>query len=351
MNLDPFTAALHADADLADVPDVAPPVRVTTTYDRGEQSALEYRRSHHPTTDRFEAVIGALEGGHAVAFPSGMAAALAILRHVRPARIAIPEDVYHGVRSLVRSEEQHGAIEVVDVEDLGEGDLWWIETPSNPKCLVTDIAAAAAAAATRGVIVAVDSTFATPVLQRPLALGAHLVMHSTTKFIAGHSDAMGGVVVVHTSPEADALRHQRMQDGAIPGSLDVWLALRGVRTLPLRVERQSSTASEIAAWLNGQVLRVWHPSLPDHPGFDIARRQMSRSGGVLSFELESGDRARAVVDALRLFRKATSLGGVESLAEWRRSVNPAAPEGLIRLSMGLEAPADLMADLEQAVTG
>ncbi len=349
MAIDPFTAAVHADRIVADGFDVAPPIRVTTTFDRTDQTEREYRRSHHATTERFEAVLGALEGGHAVAYPSGMSAVLAILRHFRPDRVALPKDVYHGVRSLVDTEARRGTLRTVDPDRLGEGDMWWVETPSNPRCLVTDIAVTAAVARQRGVIVVVDSTFATPVLQQPLALGADVVMHAATKFIAGHSDALGGAVVVAQESTAGALRFARMQDGAVPGSLDVWLALRGIRTLPLRVERQSASAAAVASWLAPRVPVVWHPSLRTHPGHAIAGRQMASGGGVLSFEMETSDLARRVVARTRLFRTATSLGGVESLAEWRRSVNPDAPEGLVRLSIGLESPADLIADLEQAL--
>ncbi len=346
---DPATIAIHADTDVEDVPGIAPPVHVATTYDRTYQDALVYRRSEHPTTDRLEAVLGALEGGHAVAYPSGMAATLAVLRLLRPVRIALPADVYHGTRKLVATEAEAGVSEVVRPHQLRAGDVWWIETPSNPKCEITDIAATAAAAVASGAVLVVDSTFATPVLQQPLRLGAALVVHSATKFISGHSDAMGGVVVAPTGEEADRLRHRRMEDGAVPGAFDVWLALRGVRTLPLRVARQSATAAAIAAWLTGRVPTVWHPSLPSHSGHDVARRQMSGFGGVLSFEVESAGAAEATVDRLRLFRKATSLGGVESLVEWRRSVDDSAPEGLIRLSIGLEAEADLISDLAEAL--
>lgn len=349
MSDDPFTIALHADGAIDDGVDVAPPIRVSTTYDRSAQQAYEYRRSHHATTERLEAVMGALEGGHAVVYPSGMAAALAVLRHLRPQRVSLPADVYHGVRSLVTTEAQRGRLEIVPAEALAAGDLWWVETPSNPKCLLTDIAAACEEASGRGVKTVVDSTFATPVLQRPLKLGADVVLHSATKFIAGHSDAMGGVLVTPRPDAAETLRHERMEAGLVSGALDVWLTLRGVRTLPLRVERQSASAAAIAAWLHGHVPQVWHPSLPDHPGHELAQRQMRSGGGVLSFEVEDGARARQIVAALALFRTATSLGGVESLAEWRRSVNPAAPEGLVRLSVGLESPADLIADLERAL--
>ncbi len=278
-----------------------------------------------------------------------MAAVLAVLRHVRPRRIALPADVYHGVRSLFEAEAAEGTFDLVDAGGLTAGDLWWLESPSNPRCRVTDVAATVRAARAVGAVVAVDSTFATPVLQQPLALGADYVVHSATKFIAGHSDALGGIVAVASSEEAAQLRHRRTLDGATIGSLDVWLALRGVRTLPLRVERQAASAATVAAWLDGRVPTVWHPSLPSHPDHAVAQRQMAAGGGVLSFEMSSGRRAEAVVDRVRVFRRATSLGGVESLAEWRRSVNPQAPEGLIRLSIGLEAPADLVADLDQAM--
>ncbi len=349
MNLDPATTALHADDAIEDAPGIAPPIHVATTYDRSGQDALVYRRSEHPTTDRLEAVLGALEGGDAVVYPSGMAAVLALLRSCRPGCIALPDDVYHGTRKLVATEAAAGSLAVVQVEKLGNGDIWWVETPSNPRCEVVDIADVVDRAHARGATVVVDSTFATPVLQRPLDLGADIVLHSTTKFISGHSDAMGGVLVTSTAIEAEALRYRRMEDGATPGALDVWLTLRGVRTLPLRVMRQSESATTIASWLADRVPVVWHPSLPGHPGHTVASRQMRGFGGVLSFEMENGGEASAIVERLRLFRTATSLGGVESLAEWRRSVDHEAPEGLIRLSIGIEAHQDLIADLEHAL--
>ncbi len=347
MARDPYTSALHADRSVADAPDVGPPIHVASTYERGAVTA--YRRDRHQTTERLEAVMGALEGGAAVAYPSGMAAIAGLLRHLRPARVALPEDVYHGTREFVGAEAARGAWEVVEPVELREGDVWWVETPSNPKCLLTDVGAVAEQAAARGVVVAVDSTFATPVLQQPLTLGAGFVMHSTTKFVGGHSDTMGGVVVAADPADAEALRDARRRDGAIPGALDVWLALRGVRTLPLRVARQTETAGVVAEWLAGRVPRVWYPGLPGHPGHDVAARQMSGFGSIVSFEMGSFDEAAAVVSALRLIRVATSLGGVETLAEHRRTVNPTAPEALIRLTIGLEAPADLIADLAKAL--
>lgn len=347
----PATTAVHADAGHGDGVDISPPIHTSTTYDRSHQQDRFYRRSEHVTTERLEAVLGALEGGRAVCYPSGQSAVASLLRHLAPRRISLATDVYHGVESFVTTEAERGHWALVGTGELGEGDVWWIETPSNPRCLITDIAATAAAAADAGATLIVDATFASPVLQQTLALGAGFVIHSSTKFIGGHSDALGGVVVTGDEAVADELRFRRMQDGAMPGSLDVWLTLRGVRTLPLRVERQASSALIVAQHLHGRVPTVWYPGLATHPGHEIAARQMSAFGGVLSIELESDERARSMVQRLRLFRVATSLGGVESLAEWRRSVNPNAPEGLVRLSIGIEAPDDLLADLDQALGG
>jgi cystathionine gamma-synthase len=176
------------------------------------------------------------------------------------------------------------------------------------------------------------------------------VVHSATKFIGGHSDALGGMVVVPDADMADRLRSARSREGAVPGALETWLVLRGVRTLALRVERQSASAAAIAAHLAGRVRAVWYPWLASHPGHEVARRQMSAGGGVLSFEVQDDATAARVVANLRLFTRATSLGGVESLAEHRRSIDPAAPPGLIRLSVGLEGVADLIADLDRAFT-
>jgi cystathionine gamma-synthase len=345
---DPATVALHADGDIAELPDIAPAIRPATTFAR-DSTARFYRRDSHETTERLEAVLGALEGGSAVAYPSGMAAVAAILRHIRPRRIALPEDVYHGVRALVGREALHGTWQITTTDALGKGDVWWVETPSNPKCLITDVAEVATMAHSRGVHVVVDATFATPVLLRSLDLGADFVVHAATKFIAGHSDAMGGVAVSVDDEVAAELRDARRDDGAVPGALETWLALRGVRSLPLRVERQSGSALAIAEHLTGRVPRVWYPGLPGHPGHDVAVRQMAAFGGVLSFEVESEAHAARLVKALRVFRNATSLGGVESLAEHRIEADAKAPKGLIRLSVGLESPVDLIADLDQAM--
>ncbi len=345
MTGDLHTLAIHGDREVADDPGLGPPIHVSTTFDKARDPARYYRRESHVTTERFEAVVGAMEGGAAVAYPSGMAAIAAVLRMLQPVRVALPEEAYHGTRELVAASDWAAA----SPGELAEGDVWWLETPSNPRCLVADLAAVAAEAGERGVAVVVDSTFATPALQRPLDHSVPFVVHAATKFLSGHSDAMGGVAVCARDVDAARLREARSRDGAIPGSLDVWLALRGVRTLPLRVERQSASALAIARWLEGRVPRVWYPGLPSHPGHDVAGRQMRAYGAVLAFELASQDDAAAAVRRFRLFRNATSLGGVESLAEHRIEADPESPPGLIRLSVGLEAPEDLIADLDQAL--
>lgn len=347
---DPATVALHADDDLESAPDVSPPLHLATTYRADNPAGLSYGREETATRRRLEAVLGALEGGHAVAYASGQAATYAALRHLRPRRVAIDRG-YHGTHNILARLHEDG-LEVIDLErEPGEGDVVWLETPKNPTCELEDIAAHARRAHAAGARVAVDSTFATPVLQNPLALGADVVMHSTTKFIAGHSDVMGGVLVVRHEEQARRLRTERSLLGSIPGGLETWLTLRSLRTLSLRITRQSESATRIAAWLEGRVPRVWHPSLASHPGHALAETQMRGPGGVLSIELASEAAARAFPGKLRLFAEATSLGGVESLIEWRRRHDPNTPPTLLRLSIGLEAPEDLIADLNQGLEG
>lgn len=343
------TLALHADRGLEPGPDVAPPIHPSTTFDADNPQGLVYARNDQPTRRRLEAVLGALDGGQAVVYSSGQAAATAALLHLRPRRVAIARGGYHGSHLAIGALRPFGVEEVALDADVGPGDLVWLETPKNPTCEIADIAVHAARAHAAGAQLLVDGTFATPALQLPLALGADLAFHSVTKLIAGHSDALGGVLVAREPALAEALRAARTVIGAVPGSLETWLALRGVRTLALRVERQSATAARLAAWLAARVARVWHPSLGSHPGHEIAVRQMRAGGPVLSIELESEARARALPGALRLFRDATSLGGVESLVEWRRKHDAEAPPALLRLSIGLEDPADLEADLERGL--
>jgi len=341
----PDTLALHADDGLEPLPDVAPPIRLAATYDAGNEEGLVYSRYQHPTRQRLERVLGALEGGHAVTYASGLAATVAVLRHYRPRRVLIAAG-YHGTHQVLESLKPEGLQVLGPDAESGEGDLIWIETPKNPTCELEDIAEQARRAHDAGARLAVDSTFATPVLQLPLALGADLVMHSSTKFLAGHSDVLGGVLVVPDEAQSKALRDERAISGALPGSLEAWLTLRSLRTLSLRVRRQSDSAATIAAWLEPRVRKVWHPSLRSHPQHALAARQMRGPGGVMSIELDDPESAQSLPSRLKLFRDATSLGGVESLIEWRRKHDPHAPPALLRISVGLEDPEDLISDLE-----
>lgn len=341
------TISVHGDRSRSELPDVAPAIRPATTFVRG--AGRTYRRDSHETTERFEAVIGALEGGHAVAYPSGMAAVAAAMAHVRPRQVSIPDDVYHGVRALIGGMADRGDIAVVPEDALEAGDLWWIETPSNPRCLITDLGSVATQARTRGVVTVCDATFATPVLLHPLDFGIDLVVHAATKAIAGHSDVMGGLLVVADEDEAAELRGARTVTGAVPGSLDVWLALRGVRTLPLRMERSTASAGAIARWFAERGIRTWYPGLEDHPGHDIAARQMLGMGSMLAVDLGDEATADRVIDALSLFTNATSLGGVESLVERRALSDPTMPPGLVRFSVGIEDVEDLLEDLDHAM--
>ena len=342
------TLALHADHGIEPTADVAPPIHVTTTFTAGEPSGLYYARDDQPTRRRLEAVLSALEGGTAVTFASGQAATFAALQRLRPPRVAIGRGGYHATHAAIAA---LGIPEIPLAAPLGPDDLVWLETPRNPTCELADVAAYAARARAAGARLAVDSTFATPVLQSPLALGADLVMHASTKFLAGHSDALGGVLVARDPDLGKALHAARTVSGAVMGALETWLTLRGVRTLSLRVRRQSETAGRLAAFLEPRVARVWHPSLASHPGHTLARTQMRGGGPMLAIELSSEERARALPGALRLFQDATSLGGVESLAEWRRKWDPEAAPGLVRLSIGLEDPEDLEEDLARALGG
>lgn len=345
----PDTLAVHADHGVEDSPDVAPPIHVATTFTAGNEEGLVYSRFEQPTRRRLEAVLGALEGGEAVTYASGQAAALAALMHLAPRRVAIAHGGYHGTQAVVDALARFGVQKVPLEADVGKGDLIWLETPKNPTCELQDVAAHAVRARAAGALLLVDGTFATPVLQQPLALGADLSFHSMTKFLSGHSDALGGVLVARDPALAAAMRKARGIAGSVPGALETWLVLRGVRTLGVRVRRQCETATRLAGWLEPRVARVWHLSLPSHPGHALAERQMRGPGAILSFELASEAAARALPSHLALFADATSLGGVESLVEWRRKHDPEAPAGLLRVSVGLEDFEDLAADLAQGL--
>lgn len=370
------TLAIHAGGE----PDaatgaVAPPLHLATTFKHGPAgeriAGYEYIRDASPTQDRLEAALAAVEGGAgALTFASGMAAASALLQSLPVGgHVLIASDLYHGVRTLVKDflTEQVIASTTVDMTDLAavraglkpNTRCVWVETPSNPLLEVTDVAALAAMLRAEHVaFLAVDSTFASPALMNPIALGADVVMHSTTKYLGGHSDAMGGALVFR---ERNALfekvQHRRHVLGAVMAPFNAWLTLRGLRTLSCRIERHCRNARAVAEFLARQpaIKRVNYPGLASHPGHAIAAAQMRDFGGMLSIHMKGGrNAALALAGRLKLFTNATSLGGVESLIEHRASVEgpmPVSPPNLLRLSIGLEHHEDLIADLEQALRG
>jgi len=368
------TLAIHAGRE----PDAATgavrePLHLSTTFERGADGSYPhgyyYSRSGNPNRTSLERALAALEHGtEAVAFASGSAATLAVFALAAPGgRIVCSADCYHGTAKQLRDIVPRWGVDVefVDVTNLAEvsqalavtTSLLWFETPSNPLLRVADIAALVELAHARGTLVGVDNTFASPVLQQPLALGADLVMHSTTKYLGGHSDVLGGIVVARSSgPECAALRDYQGTAGGVPSPFDCWLVLRSLPTLPLRVRAQAANALAVAGFLHAdpRVDKVHYAGLPDHPGHEIALRQMSGGfGGVLSAEVPGGkERALAVAADLKLFTRATSLGGTESLVEHRASMEgplSRTPQGLLRMSIGLEHVDDLIADLDQAL--
>ncbi len=373
--LHPDTLAIHAGAP-AERPggQVAPPIALTTTWVHGPAAELphgyEYVREGSPLHTQFEDACAALEGGaRALSFASGAAVATALMQAQEPGtHVLLPAECYMQIRELARDHFTRWGLThtVVDMCDLDAvRAAWtpatrvvWLETPSNPQMSVTDIATIAALARKHGARTIVDNTFATPVLQQPLALGADVVTHSATKYIGGHSDVHGGVAIF--ARDGDFVRRTlrlRTVTGGVMAPFNVWLALRGLRTLPVRVRRHSEIALALAKWLttHSRVATVRYPWLPSHPQHALATRQMSGGGGMLSVDV-AGTRedAIAVVGRVRLFTPATSLGGVESLIEHRASIEGAlssAPPTLLRLSVGLEHPDDLIADLDQALRG
>jgi cystathionine gamma-synthase len=326
---------------------------------------VEYARDGGTDTwEALERAVGALEGGTAVAFGSGMAAAAAILETLPTgASVVVPADSYAGVRVLLSDGAAHGRWKVtaVDITDTAAteqaawaSDLLWLESPTNPLLDVADLPRLCAFGRDRGAQVVVDNTFATPLLQRPLTLGADLVLHSATKFIGGHSDLLTGVVVARDSEAAGRIRRRRQLSGGTPGALESYLALRGLRTMPVRLERAQRTAGELARRLAAHpaVSRVRYPGLADDPGHARAAAQMSGFGAMLSFEVVGGAAAAdAVCAGVRVVVSATSLGGVETTFERRAKLagQEHIPPGLIRMSVGVEHPEDLWTDLDRAL--
>jgi cystathionine gamma-synthase len=352
------------------------PIQPATTFirdpDNQYRRGRNYARTDNPGYDQPEALITALEGGAAsLVFASGMAAATTLFRALPiGAHVVAPIVMYHGLRRWIagHAAEGHITADFVDAASLdalrdgvvpGRSRLVWIETPANPLWSITDIAGAAEIAHAAGALLAIDSTTASPVLTRPLALGADIVMHSATKYLNGHSDVIAGSLTTARDDEFwQRLVAARSSGGAILGSLEAYLLVRGLRTLPLRVERACRSAQSIAEAMarHPQVREVLYPGLPAHPGHALAARQMTGGfGGMLSIRVKGGeDAAIAAAARVEVWKRATSLGGVESLVEHRASIEGAGspvPPDLLRLSVGIEDPQDLIEDLEIALAG
>ena len=369
------TRAIHVgQAPDPDTGAVIVPIYQTSTYAQKAvgEFRYDYARTANPTRDALQECLASLEGArHGLAFASGMAATTTIMHLLDPGRrVVAVNDVYGGTYRLFSKvyEPKGYRFTYVTPEqcntDLGAhlGDdtaLVWLESPTNPLLNVIDLRAAADAAHAAGAIVVVDNTFASPYLQRPLEHGADIVVHSTTKYLGGHSDVVGGFAATNDDGIAERLGFLQNSLGAVPGPFDAWLVLRGLKTLAVRMKQHCENAMQVALWLerNGGVERVLYPGLPSHPGHEIARRQMRDFGGMVSFLAESETHALELVARTKIWKLAESLGGVESLLEVPAKMTHAstadapfaAPKNLVRLSVGIESVDDLVADLEQAL--
>ena len=372
------TRAIHAGQE----PDprtgaIIPPIYQASTHVQdgigGFREGFEYNRAGNPTRSSLETQLAALEGGvNALSFASGLAAEDALLRGIlKPGdHVLLGNDVYGGTyRLLTKVLAPWGiettTVELADVEAIREAirpetKIVWLETPSNPLLKIVDIAQIAEIGHAAGAIVVVDNTFASPALQQPLALGADLVVHSTTKYLGGHSDVLGGAVVFGDDRFFDQVKFQQFAVGAVSAPLDAWLTTRGIKTLAVRMRQHSENAQAIAEWAasRSEFAQVFFPGLASHPGHEIAAKQMTGFGGMLSFGLAGGaDAARTFAESTELFQLAESLGGVESLIGYPsdmthasvRGTALAVPENVVRLSVGIEDVDDLITDLEQAL--
>jgi cystathionine gamma-synthase len=373
------TLAVHAGAEPDEISGgVSPSIQMSTTFRQDgigkPRRGFEYGRSGNPTRQALEAAIAALEGGaHGLAYASGLAATQNLLYLLEPGeRLILSDDAYGGTWRLAskvwsRYGVEVEAVNLCDLDALAAAlasgpaaRMVWVETPTNPLMKVVDISAVARVAATAGALTVVDNTFATPFLQRPLELGADVVMHSATKYLSGHSDVISGLLVTRRDDLEERLRFHQNAAGAVPSPFDCWLVMRGMRTLAVRMERASSNAAAIAEWLaaRDEVSKVYYPGLASHPQHELVERQMRLPGAMLSFELKAGEpAARRLAEATRLFTLAESLGAVESLIELPAVMTHLSaagsplevPAGLIRLSVGIEAVEDLVADLGGAL--
>jgi cystathionine gamma-synthase len=373
------TRALHAGQDPdATTGAVVPAIYATSTFKQdgvgGTRGGYEYSRSANPTRTALEECVAALEGGRrGLAFASGLAAEDTLLRTIlKPGSHAvIPDDAYGGTYRLFARVLEPWGVEAtpVPLHDLdavraslrpGVTRVVWVETPTNPLLGIADIEALAGVAHDAGAVLVVDNTFASPYLQQPLALGADVVVHSTTKYLGGHSDVVGGALVVDDAELAETLAYHQNAIGAVAGPFDAWLVLRGAKTLGVRMDRHCANAERVVEMLtrHAKVTRVYYPGLPEHQGHDVAAKQMKAFGGMVSFQVAGGEAAAIdVCNRLHVFTLAESLGGVESLVEHPHRMTHGSvagtplevPGDLVRLSVGLETIDDLLADLAQAL--
>lgn len=367
------TLAIHAGAIAETSGDVTSAIHLSTTFRKADDGSLPgghlYARESNPNRDALERALMALEGGAAaLAFSSGNAATSTVLQSLAPGdHVVAPQDAYFGTPVLLKTVMSRWGLQytLVNMQDLNAVEravtastrLIWVETPSNPLLNITDLCAVIAIARKTGALVACDNTWATPLFQRPLELGADVVMHSVTKYLSGHSDVLSGALVFREAGDFHArAQHIQHQAGAVPSPFECWLTLRGMQTFPYRVRAQSAAAQRIADFLSRQpaIEAVHYPGLPSHSGHKVAAQQMTAFGGMMSIQVKGG-RAGAFKFAasLKLFGHATSLGGTHSLVEHRASAegpDTRSPENLLRLSIGLEHPDDLIEDLERGLT-
>ncbi len=374
----PGTRAIHAGRiDDLNAGAIMPPIYQTSTYRQealGVNKGYEYGRTHNPTREAFERNVASLEGAeYGFAFASGLAAIDVLMKLLKAGdHVICGENVYGGtMRLMVRVYEQFGLtfsfVDMRDAEAVARAlkpttRMVYCETPTNPMMFLTDLKAVGDITQAHGLLFAVDNTFASPILQRPLDFGANLVMHSTTKYLNGHSDMVGGIVVTRRDDLAERLGFLQNASGAVPGPMDCWLALRGTKTLPLRMKQHEANGRQIAAWLTTQkaVKKIYYPGLATHPQHELAKRQMKGFGGMISFDVGDPERARKILGGTRIFALAESLGGVESLIGHPASQTHAAvplamrqamglTDSLVRLSCGVEEAEDLIEDLAQAM--
>ncbi|MFQ5703515.1 MAG: cystathionine gamma-synthase [Gemmatimonadales bacterium] len=372
------TRAVHAGQEPEEITGaIMTPIFQTSTYVQpklGEHKGFEYARTRNPTRDALERNVAALEGGTSGhAFSSGLAATDAVLKLLQAGdHIICGENVYGGTHRLMSHIFERLGLNFTFVDTRRTEDveractphtrMIFVETPTNPMMHITDLSAVATIARDRNIILAVDNTFASPCFQRPIEHGAEIVIHSTTKYLNGHSDMVGGIVVTNRDDIAERLEFIQNAAGAVPGPLDCWLALRGIKTLEVRMQRHDATGRMLAAWLSDHlaIKKIYYPGLPSHEQHELAARQMSGFGGMISLDVGSLAAARAVVEKTRIFALAESLGGVESLIGHPASMTHASvpkpmrekmglTDGLVRLSVGIEDPEDLKNDLEQAL--